>query len=107
MVIFDEVELSAGITLGTSGSSVLRSTTLSIALLVAQQHSLAIANPGVRPAEIRSAQTPGTASISDSTVTAAEFYAQVRSLVRDLIVNQVRLSDDDAKLLRENLWDLY
>ncbi len=90
---------------GTRGVTVVTSTALSLALLLAQYSFSPVEFDHNR---IKLPGTQGTISQSLSLqITAMDLFSQINRVYDNLLKNQIDLDADSKRALYANLWDLY
>nr|WP_281720291.1 hypothetical protein [Nitrosomonas nitrosa] len=91
---------------GTTGSAILATTALGVALVLAQYAAPRICE---KPAgTIRLAGTEGTLARPHSLeINELDVFKQINRIYDNLLVNQVELDNDSKLALYSDLWDLY
>lgn len=90
---------------GTTGSTLIATTALSLALLLAQYSYSPVT---VDDRNVKFALTEGTVSQPLSLrLSEMDLFDQINRLYDDMLKNQVELDADSKRALYKNLWDLY
>lgn len=90
---------------GTTGSTLIATTALSLALLFAQYSYSPVT---VDDRDVKFALTEGTVLQPLSLrLSEMDLFDQINRLYDDMLKNQVELDADSKRALYKNLWDLY